>query len=710
MIVGAACQDLLMSPATNTNRAEQILTGLDSEQVAVAQAVAGPVRVLAGAGTGKTRAITHRIAHSVALGESDPERTLAVTFTNRAAGEMRHRLRALGAERVQVRTFHAAALRQLRYFWPQLSNSVFPELVSSKAPLVARALSFCKVDSDSALVRDVSGDIEWCKSNMIDSALVGKAKREFAIDTATFAKVFETYESVKKDRNQLDFEDILTLMGASIRSRPEIELAVHKAYRWFTVDEFQDVNPLQKNLLDLWLGDRDDLCVVGDPSQTIYSFTGASAVYLTKFVEQFPQATRIELVRCYRCTPEITSMANAVIGGGKNAVTLRSQRTSGPPPKVTAYSDDNDEAAGVAQSIRALIDSGTSAADIAVLYRINAQSAEYESAFTDSLIPFVLRGTERFFNRPEVKTATMLLRGDAKNPDTSGDSLTERIQAVLSGMGWSTEPPRGTGAVREKWESLLALMTMAQECPDSMSLREFVNELDQRASVEHAPGADAVTLASIHSAKGLEWPIVFLIGCSEGLLPLSYADTSDSIEEERRLAYVGVSRAGNQLLVSWAKSRTPGGKATRTLSRFIADLPSGVFDGSAAGISRGSASGSFIAGGSSRDSVRQRKGPRPCRVCGNALVTAGERTLGHCHGCPVEAHIELFETLREWRKERSAVKAVPAYIVFTDATLTAIAEQVPTDLDSLAAIPGVGPAKLNEFGEEVLEIVKRLQG
>ena len=211
-----------MSPATNTNRAEQILTGLDSEQVAVAQAVAGPVRVLAGAGTGKTRAITHRIAHSVALGESDPERTLAVTFTNRAAGEMRHRLRALGAERVQVRTFHAAALRQLRYFWPQLSNSVFPELVSSKAPLVARALSFCKVDSDSALVRDVSGDIEWCKSNMIDSALVGKAKREFAIDTATFAKVFETYESVKKDRNQLDFEDILTLMGASIRSRPEI--------------------------------------------------------------------------------------------------------------------------------------------------------------------------------------------------------------------------------------------------------------------------------------------------------------------------------------------------------------------------------------------------------------------------------------------------------------------------------------------------------
>lgn len=699
-----------MSPESKASRAEQILLGLDSEQAAVARAVSGPVRVLAGAGTGKTRAITHRIAHSVLIGESDPERTLAVTFTNRAAGEMRHRLRTLGAERVQVRTFHAAALRQLRYFWPQLSPSIFPELIASKAPLVARALSFCKVDSDSALVRDISGDIEWCKSNMIDSALVHKAKREFAIDTATFAKVFDAYESIKKDRNQLDFEDILTLMGASIRSRSDIEAAVHKAYRWFTVDEFQDVSPLQKNLLDLWLGDRDDLCVVGDPSQTIYSFTGASAEYLSQFVEQFPHATRIELVRCYRCTPEITSLANAVISGGRNAVTLRSQLDSGVPPKVTAYSDDNDEAAGVAQSIRALLDSGTSAAEIAVLYRINAQSAEYETAFADAHIPFVLRGTERFFDRPEVKTATMLLRGDAKNPDNAGESLVSRIEAVLSSMGWSFEPPRGTGAVREKWESLLALMTMAQECPDSMSLGEFVQELDHRASVEHAPGAAAVTLASIHSAKGLEWPIVFLIGCSEGLLPLSHADTSDSIEEERRLAYVGVSRAGQQLNVSWAKSRTPGGKATRTLSRFIADLPPGVFDGSLAGIPRGSSKGSFIAGGSGRDAVRQRKGPRPCRVCGKALVTAGERTLGHCHGCPVESHEALFDALREWRKERSVAKSVPAYIVFTDATLTAIAEQVPHDLESLAGIPGVGPAKLNEFGEEVLEIVRRLQG
>lgn len=696
-----------MSPGQPSVHAADILAGLDDEQIAVAQAVAGPVRVLAGAGTGKTRAITHRIAHSIVSGESEAERTLAVTFTNRAAGEMRHRLRLLGAERVQVRTFHAAALRQLRYFWPRLSGSVFPELLSSKAPMIGRALTYCKVDWDTALLRDVSGDIEWCKSNMIDAALVEKANRDFSIDVATLARVLDSYEQIKKDRNLLDFEDILTLMGAAIRNRPEIESEVHRAYRWFTVDEFQDVNPLQKNLLDLWLGARDDLCVVGDPSQTIYSFTGASSSYLIKFVDQYPQATQVELVRCYRCTPEITNMANAVIAqaGVKASVTLRSQRPTGTSPEVIAYADDQDEAQGVAQKIRDLIDSGTSPADIAILFRINAQSAEFETALAELKVPLVLRGTERFFDRPEVRTAITLLRGDAKNSALESASLVDHVGAVLSGTGWSVDPPKGTGAVREKWESLLALMTMAQECPATMTLSEFIAELDQRASVEHAPGAAAVTLASIHSAKGLEWPVVFMVGCSEGILPLSYATTSDTVDEERRLAYVGVSRAADSLFISWAKSRTPGGKATRTLSRFFADLPTGIFDGSLAGIAPSSAKGSVVIGGSVTNRIRHRKGPRPCSVCGKALVTAGERTLGHCHGCPVAFDEDLFEALRQWRKNLSEVKAVPAYIIFTDATLTAIAEQVPTELEDLASIPGVGPAKLNEYGEQVLELL-----
>lgn len=687
-------------------RAQSILAGLDAEQREVALAVSGPVRVLAGAGTGKTRAITHRIAYSVATGASQSERTLALTFTNRAAGEMRHRLRDLGVQGAQVRTFHAAALRQLRFFWPQLSRSAFPELMSSKAPIVARALAHCKVDSDRALVRDVSGDLEWCKSNMMDSALIHKAKRDFAIDVATLAKVMDSYETLKKERNLLDFDDILMLMSAAIRTRPEISTAVHSAYRWFTVDEFQDVNPLQKSVLDLWVGERDDLCVVGDPSQTIYSFTGASSKYLLDFVTAHPSATRVELIRCYRCSPEIVAMANAVIHGEARSkpLTLRSQQDSGSTPKVSAYADDNDEAENVAQAIKKLINSGTAAADIAILFRINAQSAEFETALTNLDIPLVMRGTERFFERPEVKSALTLLRGDAKNTGLSPTNLAEHVRDVLSGTGWSQQAPRGTGAVREKWESLLALMTMAEEFDPGTSLSDFIADIDARISVEHAPTADAVTLASIHSAKGLEWPVVFLIGCSEGLLPLSYANSEDGVDEERRLAYVGITRAARILEVSWGKSRAPGGKSTRSLSRFFANLPQDLV--SATADSGLVVAGSLVRGSSQVTHTRKRTGPKPCRVCGKGLVTPSERTIGRCQKCPGEPNEIIFETLRVWRKERSLEKNVPAYIIFTDATLTAMAELVPSNFDELAAIPGVGPAKLTEFGSELLEIIR----
>ena len=689
-------------------RAQDILAGLDAQQREVALAVSGPVRVLAGAGTGKTRAITHRIAYSVATGSSEAERTLALTFTNRAAGEMRHRLRGLGVQGAQVRTFHAAALRQLRFFWPQLSRTAFPELMSSKAPIVARALSHCKVDSDTALVRDVSGDLEWCKSNMMDSALIHKAKRDFAIDVATLAKVMDSYETLKKDRNLLDFDDILMLMSAAIRSRPDIATAVHSAYRWFTVDEFQDVNPLQKSVLDLWVGERDDLCVVGDPSQTIYSFTGASSKYLLDFVKTYPSATQIELVRCYRCSPEIVKMANAVINGDTRtkALVLRSQQESGVVPRISTYADDHDEAENVAQSIKELIDSGTAAADIAILFRINAQSAEYETALTNLDIPLVLRGTERFFERPEVKSALTLLRGDAKNSGLSPTNLAEHVRDVLSGTGWSPQAPRGSGAVREKWESLLALMTMAEETDPNTSLSDFIADLDARASVEHAPTADAVTLASIHSAKGLEWPVVFLVGCSEGLLPLSYADSEDGVDEERRLAYVGITRAARILEVSWGRSRAPGGKATRSLSRFFVHAPQGSAGASVDGVNGGlGLDGSVVRGSSQVTHSRKRTGPKPCRVCGKGLVTPSERTIGRCQKCPGEPNEMIFESLRAWRKEKSFEKNVPAYIVFTDATLTAMAELMPRDFDELSAIPGVGPAKLTEFGAELLEII-----
>lgn len=686
---------------------QNTLDGLDDEQRAVAEALHGPVVVLAGAGTGKTRAITHRIAHGAATGEHDPRRTLAVTFTARAAGEMRSRLRDLGVDGVQVRTFHAAALRQLRYFWPRLSGGTFPELLPSKARLVAEAASRCRLPTDSATIRDLSADLEWAKVNFLTGSAIGeearRAHRNLAADGAEVARVQAAYEEAKASRGLLDFEDVLLVTAGALAERPDIADEVRKAYRWFTVDEYQDVNPLQHRLLGLWLGDRDDLCVVGDANQTIYTFTGASPRYLTGFRTAYPDATEVRLVRCYRCTPEIVAMANGVIAAASpssapSTLVLRSQRPSGPVPTVEAYDDDVDEARQAAARARDYLAAGTPARDIAVLFRINAQSAALEEAFAEAGVPVVLRGTERFFDRPEVREAVTRLRGAARGGEQLGP-LGNEVRAVLSSAGWSADPPRTSGAVRERWESLAALVTLADELASELadSLPAFVVELDSRAELQHAPVGDGVTLASMHSAKGLEWPIVLVVGCSDGLMPLQYADTPEQVEEERRLAYVAITRAADRLHLSWARARQPGGRASRSASPFL------VAAGAASSADRSDAS---VRRGSAKSrSERTRKGPAKCRVCRKGLVSAEERTLGRCRTCPSDLNEPLLEALREWRLGESRERAVPAYVIFTDATLIAIAEQVPGDADALLEIPGLGPKKLDAYGAAVLSLI-----
>ncbi|MET7848950.1 ATP-dependent DNA helicase UvrD2 [Streptomyces avermitilis] len=703
--------------------ADAVLDGLDPEQRAVATALHGPVCVLAGAGTGKTRAITHRIAYGVRAGILQPSSVLAVTFTNRAAGEMRGRLRQLGASGVQARTFHSAALRQLQYFWPKAVGGGLPRIVDRKIQIVADAAAACRIRLDRGELRDVTAEIEWSKVTQTVpadyAAAAAKAAREAPRDPAEIAQIYATYEDLKRDRAVIDFEDVLLLTVGILQDRHDIAEAVRAQYQHFVVDEYQDVSPLQQRLLDLWLGERDSLCVVGDASQTIYSFTGATPDHLLDFRTRHPGATVVKLVRDYRSSPQVVHLANGLLAqargrAAEHRLELVSQREPGPEPVYTEYTDEPAEAEGAARRIRDLLASGVPAAEIAILFRTNSQSEIYEQALADAGVPYQLRGAERFFDRPEVRKAGVALRGAARfggNDALLDDvvDLPSQVRAVLSGEGWTNRPPAGSGAVRERWESLAALANLAQDFaaakPDA-TLGDLVAELDERASAQHAPTVQGVTLASLHSSKGLEWDVVFLVGVAEGMMPITYAKTDEQIEEERRLLYVGVTRARQHLSVSWALSRSPGGRPNRRPSRFLDGLRPGsvtttgrVRAGAAGGIERG-----FGGSATSPAPRRTSRIPARCRVCGRTLSDAGEMKLMRCEDCPSDMDEGLYERLREWRAVQAQRSGQPAFCVFTDKTLMAIAEAVPDDEGDLARIPGVGVRKLNRYGADVLTI------
>ncbi|MFE2595330.1 ATP-dependent DNA helicase UvrD2 [Streptomyces sp. NPDC057617] len=703
--------------------ADAVLDGLDPEQREVATSLHGPVCVLAGAGTGKTRAITHRIAYGVRAGILQPGSVLAVTFTNRAAGEMRGRLRQLGAGGVQARTFHSAALRQLQFFWPKAVGGELPRLLDRKVQLVAEAAARCRIRLDRNELRDVTGEIEWAKVTQTVPAdypaAVAKSLREAPRDPAETGQIYGMYEQLKRDRSVIDFEDVLLLTVGILQDRHDIADQIRRQYQHFVVDEYQDVSPLQQRLLDLWLGDRESLCVVGDASQTIYSFTGATPDHLLNFRTRHPGATVVKLVRDYRSTPQVVHLANGLLNqargrAAEHRLELVSQRGPGPEPVCTEYADEPTEAEGTARRIRDLIAAGVPAGEIAVLYRINAQSEVYEQALADAGVPYQLRGAERFFERQEVREAGAALRGAARfgGNDSLLDDVVElpaQVRAVLSTKGWTTEPPAGSGAVRDRWESLAALVRLAEDfvrARPEATLADLVAELDERAAAQHAPTVQGVTLASLHAAKGLEWDAVFLVGLAEGMMPITYAKTDEQIEEERRLLYVGVTRARSHLCLSWALSRAPGGRASRRPTRFL----NGLRPGSTAAGARGTESGPGGAverGGAAR---RKRRGPALCRVCGKTLTDAGEMKLMRCEDCPSDMDEALYERLRDWRAGQARSLGQPAYCVFTDKTLMAIAEAVPAAPGELASIAGVGARKLDRFGADVLAICAGEEG
>ncbi|GMA32123.1 ATP-dependent helicase [Litorihabitans aurantiacus] len=661
----------------------RLLAALDDDQRAVAEHLSGPLCVLAGAGTGKTRAITYRIAHGVATGAFAPTNVLAVTFTARAAAEMRTRLRDLGVGGVQARTFHAAALRQLSYFWPQVVGGGLPRIAEHKASLVAEASGRLGLGADRLAIRDLAAEIEWAKVSLVtpddyvraaaDAGRPGAAGH----DLTTVARLLSVYEDAKTERGVIDFEDVLLLTVGVLAEREDIARTVRQQYRHFVVDEYQDVSPLQQRLLALWLGERHDLCVVGDVSQTIYSFTGASPRHLTEFGRTHPGARVVRLVRDYRSTPQVVQLANDVLARAGRArsdaaVTLVAQRPNGPGVAFEAFDDDEDEARGVAARIGDLIRRGVAAREIAILYRTNAQGEAFEQALASAGIGYLVRGGERFFARREVREAIALLRGAARAVDPD-DELPQIVRDVLAGSGWEAQPPAARGAVRERWESLDALVKLADDlfAQRGAGLEAFVTELLERAAEQHAPALDGVTLASLHAAKGLEWDAVFLAGVCEGLLPISFAETPEAVDEERRLLYVGVTRAREHLVLSYARSRTPGGRASRKASRFL----DGIWPG---------------------DGVRGV--PERARRRARAQANADALATG-------EADPEVFAALTAWRADLARATSKPAYTILHDTTLVAIATAKPRTLRQLALLRGVGAAKIEAHGGAVLAIV-----
>jgi DNA helicase II / ATP-dependent DNA helicase PcrA len=673
------------APSEPADGPEAVLASLDPEQRQVALAARGPVCVLAGAGTGKTRAVAHRIAYLAATAQADAARVLAVTFTTRAAGELRGRLRQLGQlapqaglDKVQARTFHSAALRQLTHFWPSTVGGPPPQVLASKIPLVAEAARLLRVSAGLPELRDAAAEIEWAKVTQVRPddypAASAKAARIPPLDAAIVARIYASYEGLRTERHLVDFESVLELTAGILAEYPAAARSVRDRYTWFVVDEYQDVNPLQKLLLEMWLGGRDEVCVVGDPRQTIYSFTGATPSYLTGFPAEFPAAPVIRLVRNYRSTPQVVTLANKLVAGtADDQGQLVAQRPAGPVPHLTEYPDEPAEAAAVARQVHALIKAGTPAAEIAVLVRTNAQTEGLEQALATVGIPFQLRGAERFFDRGEVKQAVGLLRAAARSASAAEEPAAE-VRPILASLGLTPQPPGGRGTARERWESLEALAQLAADffaANPAAGLDGLAAELSVRSAIGHAPAMAGVTLASLHAAKGLEWQAVFLPGLTDGTVPIIYAQTDEAIEEERRLLYVGVTRARERLYLSWALARSAGGRRTRKPSRFLTVLMPG----------RGASE-------------------RPA----GAKTSTSRRGQNAGGAARPNADDPLFRRLRDWRLAVSRDQGVPAYVVFSDATLQAIADTRPATRAQLASVPGVGAVKLDRYGAAVLEL------
>jgi DNA helicase-2/ATP-dependent DNA helicase PcrA len=664
---------------------------LNPAQREAVEVTAGPVCILAGAGTGKTRVISRRVAYAIATGAVHPGHVLVVTFTDKAAAEMRERLASLGFPGVRAATFHAAALAQLRYFWPRLGGGRPPEVLESKAPLLHPLQRSLPGGYRFTAVKDLADELEWAKARRLDptsyQATVAAAGRTPPVPADLFAGLFRRYERAKERSGRIDFEDMLARTIEAIAERPDIAEEVHGRYRWFSVDEYQDTNPLQQALLDAWLGDRRDLAVVGDEDQTIYTFTGATSDYLTGFARRFRDARVVRLEDNYRSTPQVLAMANRLLArtpGEPAGKRLVATRPSGPEPTVAAFESAEHEVKALVEEVGRLAGLDVDLDEIALLVRTNAQIPPLEEALAAAGIRYQVRG-ELFYRRTEVLRALGVLRSRAGR--AVGGGLVDALEAIwYERFGFRRdEEPDGEEA-RQRHASLVTLLGIAErlqagpgadgeagpgEADGEPGLGDFLDEIGRRAAAEAEGTGGGVNLLTYHRAKGLEFDAVLLPAVEEGLLPIRQASTPEEVAEERRLLYVGLTRARVHLWLSWAARRAgPSGREQpRRPSRFLDDL---------------------VAPGGAR--------VRP-RAVASGMTRSGRSSAQTRADGPVA------DALRAWRRKRAEADGVPAYVVFNDRTLAALAERRPRSRGELLTVEGIGPAKLDRYGEELLGLL-----
>jgi DNA helicase-2/ATP-dependent DNA helicase PcrA len=675
---------------------DRLLADLNDAQLEAVRAVEGPLAIIAGAGTGKTRVISRRAAFAIATGVVPADQVLVVTFTDKAAGEMAERLRGLGLPGVTARTFHAHALSQLRFFWPlHHDGAPLPALLDSKLPLLGRIARRLPGHYRFTPAKDLADEIEWAKSRRVGPASYERAAeqagREPPIPVDLFVRVFGDYERSKVRAGRIDFDDLLTETIDLLAGDGEAAATIRARKRWFSVDEYQDTNPLQERLLELWAGDSPDVCVVGDADQTIYTFAGASPAFLETFADRHAGARIVELIENYRSTPEVLDLANRLLWNAGRPKTLQATRPSGPVPAIVRHPTDDAELAWLAAGVRELRDRGTPLAEIAVLVRTNAQIEPIEASLTRADVPFRVRGLA-YFKRPEVRAAIDSIRRSARLGDATGPALVAAIRAAWArDLGFEDGVDERGNEARERAAAMATLGAIIDDlaaASPALSRDELLGELTRRATAEQAAvdaddATGGVELVTYHRAKGLEWDAVFLPMLEEGSLPIRQAfDDDTALDEERRLLYVGITRARVHLALSWAERRDGRGAVARggarRPSRFLAGLvPAGR---------REPRSGARVAVGPGRPERAERP-RRPGR----------------------ESDTPVMAALREWRRRRARDDAVAAFVIAHDATLRAIAEARPASLSSLARVKGMGPTKLERYGAEILAAIASVE-